>query len=73
MTIGSTSLEEWTIFLANIVEALMTPVKEKDEQIAFMMNKITSLTSKRLVTMEQKHDPSLQEKAKNTSKVVKNS
>ena len=41
MMIGSVSLEEQVVFLAKSMKMLAASVREKDEQITFMMNKIT--------------------------------
>ena len=68
MTIGSTSLEEQVVLLAKRLKALAASVKEKDEQIAFKMEKITNLIGK--TTLEQNQHPSLQEEGKNSVKEV---
>ena len=46
MMTSSVSLEEQVALLAKSMKMLAASVREKDEQIAFMMNKITSLTRK---------------------------
>ena len=53
MTTSSTSLGEQVALLTKSVENLVANMKEKDEQIAFMMKKITSLTKKEATTSEQ--------------------
>ena len=50
MMTGSVYLEEQVALLAKSMEMLAASVREKDEQIAFMMNKITSLTGKDAAT-----------------------
>ena len=52
------------------MEILATSVKEKDEQIAFMMNKIATLTGKGSATSEQNLNPILHEKEENSTKAV---
>ena len=68
---GSVSLEEQVALLAKSMKMLAASVKEKDEQIAFMMNKITSLTGKDAATSEQSQNPSLHEKKENSAKAAK--
>ena len=70
MMTGSTSLEEQVALLAKSMEILATSVKEKDEQIAFMMNKIATLTGKGSTTSEQNLNPNLHEKEENSTKAV---
>ena len=52
---------------------LAASVREKDEQIAFMMNKITSLTGKDAATSGQSQNPSLHEEEENSAKAAKES
>ena len=67
---GSTSLEEQVAFLAKSMEILAASVKEKDEQIAFMMNKIATLTRKGSTTSEQNLNPNLHEEENSTKAVI---
>ena len=62
--IGSTSLEEQVALLAKSMEILAVSVKEKDEQIVFMMNKIATLTGKVSTTSEQNLNPIFKKKKK---------
>ena len=55
--IGSTYLEEQITLLTKSMEILVANVKEKDEQITFMMNKITMLTGKRVCYCGAKSEP----------------
>ena len=71
MMTGSVSLEEQVTLLEKSMEMLAASVREKDEQIAFMMNKITSLTGKDAATSGQSQNPSLHEKKKNSAKAAK--
>ena len=50
MMISFVSLEEQVALLAKSMEMLAANVREKDEQIVFMMNKITSFTRKDAAT-----------------------
>ena len=52
MMTGFVFLKEQVALLAKSMEMLATSVREKNEQIAFMMNKITSLTEKDAATSE---------------------
>ena len=52
MMTNSTSLKEQVAFFAKSLEMLMESMKEMDEQIAFMMQRVTSLTSKGPTTLE---------------------
>ena len=70
MMTGSTSLEEQVALLAKSMEILTASVKKKDEQIAFMMNKIARLTEKGSTTLEQNLNPNLHEKEENSTKAV---
>ena len=70
MMTGSTSLEEQVALLAKSMEMLAASVKEKDEQIAFMMNKIATLTGKGSTTSEQNLNPILHEEEENFTKAV---
>ena len=70
---GSTSLEEQVALLAKSMDILAVSVKEKDEQIAFMMNKITLLIGKEAATLEKSQNPSLHKEKENFVKVVKES
>ena len=70
MMTGSTSLEEQVALLAKSMEMLAASVKEKDEQIAFMMNKIATLTGKGSTTSEQNLNPNLHEEEENSTKAV---
>ena len=67
---GSTSLEEQVAFLAKSMEILAASVKEKDEQIVFMMNKIAMLTKKGSATSEQNLNPILHEEEENSTKAI---
>ena len=73
MMTGFVSLEEQVALLAKSMEILTANVKKKDEQLAFMMNKITSLTGKEAATSEQSQNPSLYKKKKNSAKAAKES
>ena len=73
MMIGSISLEKQVAILAKSMEMLAASVKEKDEQIAFMMNKITLLNEKWATTSEQNQNPNLHEKEENSTKAAKES
>ena len=66
----STSLEEQVALLAKSMEIFAASVKEKDEQIIFMMNKITTLTEKRSTTSMQNLNLNLHEKEENSTKAV---
>ena len=46
MMTGTTSLEEQVALLAKSMKILVASFKEKEEQITFMINKITTLTGK---------------------------
>ena len=71
MMIGSTSLEEQVTLLAKSMEILAASIKEKDKQIAFMMNKIVTLTGKRSAILEQNLNPNLhEEEEENSTKTV---
>ena len=54
LTTSSTSLEEQVALFAKSVESLATIVKAKDEQIVFMMEKITTLIGEKLTNSNQK-------------------
>ena len=54
MTTSFTSLEEQVALLAKSVESLAANVKAKDEQIAFKMEKITTLIRENPATSNQK-------------------
>ncbi|MBA0683326.1 hypothetical protein Goari_024993, partial [Gossypium aridum] len=56
MTTNTTSLEEYVVSLANTVESLITSLKEKDDQMTFMMKRIISLIGKRLINEEIEHE-----------------
>ena len=73
MMTGSVSLEEQVALLAKSMKMLATSVREKDEQITFMMNKITSLTEKDAATSGQSQNPNLHEEKENSAKAVKES
>ena len=62
MMTGSVTLEEQVALLAKSMEMLAASVREKDEQIVFMMNKITLLIGKDAATSKQSQNPSLHEK-----------
>ena len=70
MMIGSISLEVQVTFLAKSMEILTASVKEKDKQIAFIMNKIVTLTGKGSATLEQNLNPNLHEEKENSTKAV---
>ena len=53
MMTGSISLEEQVAIIAKSMKMLAASFREKDEQIAFMMYKITSLTGKDAATSGQ--------------------
>ncbi|MBA0799535.1 hypothetical protein Gohar_010047 [Gossypium harknessii] len=55
MTTNTTSLEEYVVSLANTVESLTTSLKEKDDQMTFMMKRIIGLIGKRLINEEIEH------------------
>ena len=61
---GSTSLEEQVGLLTKSMKILAASVKEKYKQIAFMINKITTLTGKRSATSEQNLNLNLHEEKK---------
>ena len=65
------SLEEQVALFVKSMEMLAIRVKKKDEQIAFMMNKITSLTRKGSTTSEQNQNLNMHEKEKNSVKAAK--
>ena len=67
---GFMSLKEQVTLLAKSMEILVANVKEKDEQIAFMMNKITTMTGKRSATSEQNLNLNLHEKEEKDRKSV---
>ena len=73
MMTGSVSLEEQVAMLAKSMEMFAASVREKDEQIALLMNKITSLTRKDAATSGQSQNPSLHEEEENSAKVAKES
>ena len=53
----SISLKEQFSLIPRSMEMLAASVKEKDEQITFMMNKITMLTGKRVCYCGAKSEP----------------
>ena len=63
------SLEEQVTLIAS-VESLVVNMKAKDEQITFMMEKITMLTGERSITSNQKQHLSFQEEGENWTKKV---
>ena len=71
MMTSSTSLEEQIALPTKSMKILAASIKEKDEQIAFMMNKIAMLTKKGSDTSEQNLNPNLHEEEKeNSTKAV---
>ena len=59
MMISSTFLEEQVAFLAKSVESLEVSMKAKDEKIAFIMEKITTMTREKPTTLNQNQHLSL--------------
>ncbi|KAK8278096.1 hypothetical protein V6Z11_D09G017700 [Gossypium hirsutum] len=56
MTTNTTSLEEYVVSLENTVESLTTSLKQKDDQMTFMMKRIIGLIRKRLIDEEIEHE-----------------
>ncbi|MBA0587027.1 hypothetical protein Gorai_000164, partial [Gossypium raimondii] len=56
MTTNTTSLEEYVVSLENTVESVTTSLKEKDDQMTFMMKRIIGLIRKRLINEEIEHE-----------------
>ena len=52
------------------MKILAASIKKKDEQIAFMMNKITTLIGKRLAISEQNLNPNLHKEEENCTKAI---
>ena len=71
MMTGFVSLKEQVAILAKSMKMLAASVKKKDEQITFMMNKITSLTGKDAATSEQSQNPSLHKGEENSTNATK--
>ena len=70
MMTSSTSLEKQVAFLAKSVKSLAANMKKKDEQIAFIMEKITILIGEKPTTSNQNQFPSLQEECGNLANEV---
>ena len=62
MMTGSTSLEEQVALLAKSMKILAANVKEKDKQITFMINKIITLTGKKINHFGAKSEPKFAQK-----------
>ena len=77
MMTSSVSLKEQVAILAKSIKMLAANVKEKEKQIAFMINKITSLTKKGLAISEQNQNLNLheeeEEEEENSAKAAKES
>ncbi|MBA0583900.1 hypothetical protein Gorai_014741 [Gossypium raimondii] len=56
MTTNTTSLEEKVEFLVKMVESLTASLKEKDDQMTFVMKRLLDLIGKRLVNEEVQHE-----------------
>ncbi|KAL1086828.1 hypothetical protein V6Z11_D08G141300, partial [Gossypium hirsutum] len=56
MTTNTISLEEKVEFLVKMVESLTASLKEKDDQMTFMMKRLFDLIGKRLVNEEVQHE-----------------
>lgn len=61
MTTNTTSLEKHVPSLEKAVESLTTSLKEKDDQMAFMMKRILDLTRKRPINEKVQYENQLEE------------
>ena len=67
MTTGTTSLEEQVAIFVKFVETLAASIREKDEQIAFLMDRMATFTGKKSIDSSENNQSNPQNDVKNSN------